>query len=324
MEGIKIKSDNVEYKYKNNILKLQKKQTSTLNNGTIEFIGKKNIFLRFSFNKKLVTKIVIHYENTVKSITNIPHHGIMISCLLNLNSGIKLEIEFVDFCSQVNIFNIGIRDASCMSDIILDNIYIINLPRRTDRAESIKRLMSNVGIHEYKFIYGLDGQDPDIIKQFVKLKKNNIPTSGHYGCLLSHIKAIELAKRKKLNSVLILEDDVLLEDNFIERISRLRVPDWDIIYFGGLIPEKKLFLNDWALCNSVMGAYGYLIKSHMYEIILKELCTYIDCVDICIMKNIQPYYKIILLNDFVKTNINDTDTSNKTRAMKMMIDKIKD
>ena len=170
MEGIKIKSDNVDYKYKNNILKIKKKQTSTLNNGTIEFIGKKNIFLRFSFNKKLVTKIVIHYENTVKPITNIPHHGIMISCLLNLNSGIKLEIEFVDFCSQINIFNIGIRDETSMSDLTLDNIYIINLPRRTDRAENIKQLMNNIGIHEYKFISGLDGQDSDIIKQFVKLK----------------------------------------------------------------------------------------------------------------------------------------------------------
>ena len=44
MEGIKIKSDNIEYKYRNNILKLKKKHTSLLNNGTIEFIGKKIYF----------------------------------------------------------------------------------------------------------------------------------------------------------------------------------------------------------------------------------------------------------------------------------------
>jgi hypothetical protein len=29
-----------------------------------------------------------------------------------------------------------------------------------------------------------------------------------------------------------------------------------------------------------------------------------------------------LLNDFVKTNIKDTDTSNKTKIMRMMVDKI--
>jgi hypothetical protein len=322
MEGIKIKSDNVEYRYRNNILILKKKHTSLLNNGTVEFIGKKNIFLRFSFNKKLVTKIVIHYEGIKKSIRNIPHHGIMISCLLNFDSIIKLEIEFVDFCSQVNIFNIGIRDAEPMIPLSVDNIFIINLPRRTDRATRVKQLMNNVGITEYKIISGLDGQDPDIIKQFLTLKKNNIPTSGHYGCLLSHIKAIELAKKEKLNSVLILEDDVLLEDNFVEQINGLLVPDSDIIYFGGLIPEIKLFFNGWTSCNSVMGAYGYLIKYHMYGIILKELYTFMDCVDICMMKNIQPKYRVILLNDIVKTNINDTDTSNKTRVMKMMIDKI--
>ncbi len=324
MEGIKIKSDNIEYKYRNNILKLKKKHTSLLNNGTIEFIGKKNIFLRFSFNKKLVNKIVINHEGVNTPIKNIPHHGIMISCLLNLGSTIKLEIEFVDFCSQVNIFNIGIRDVEPMMSISFDNIFIINLPRRTDRAEHIKQLMNNVGITEYKIISGLDGQDPEIIKQFSILHKNNIPTSGHYGCLLSHIKTIELAKEEKLNSVLILEDDVLLEDNFIEQINRLLVPDYDIIYFGGLIPEIKLFFNGWASCNSIMGSYGYLIKSHMYDIILKELYTFMDCVDICIMKNIQPNYRVILLDDIIKTNINDSDTSNKTGLMKLMIDKIKD
>jgi hypothetical protein len=322
MDGINIKSDNVDYKYKKKILRIKKNRLSTLNNGTIEFIASKNIFLKFTFNKKLVNKIVIYYDTTTKTITNIPHYGVMISCLLNFESSIKLEIEFIDFCSQVNIFNIGIEDACSTNKILCDNIFIINLPRRTDRLENMKKLMDSVGINEYRIISGLDGQSPDIINQYVKLEKNNIPTSGHYGCLLSHIKAIEIAKKKNLTSVLILEDDILLEDNFISRINKLQVPEWDIIYFGGLIPEIKLFFNDWVLHNTVMGAYGYLIKSHMYGIILKELYTYMDCVDICIMKNIQPKYKIILLNDFVKTNIKDTDTSNKTKIMRMMVDKI--
>ena len=62
----------------------------------------------------------------------------------------------------------------------------------------MKKLMDSVGINEYRIISGFDVQSLDIINQYVKLEKNNIPTPGHYGCLLSHIKAIEIAKNKKL------------------------------------------------------------------------------------------------------------------------------
>jgi hypothetical protein len=321
MEGIKIKTNNVEYNYRDGVMKIKKLQTANTNIGTIEFIVKSKVAFGFSFNKKLVNKITVWVGQNSKPVSNIPHQGIRTSCVLDAETSLKLEIEFIDFCSRVNIFNIDVKNISSLGSITWDNIFIINLPRRVDRKETIIKQMERVGITQYDFISGIDGKSPDIIEQFARLE-SNIPTAGHYGCLLSHIKAIERAKRENLLSVMILEDDVILGNDFIKVISGLKVPTWDVIYLGGLIPEVKLFFDSWSFCSSVMGAYGYLIQAPMYEVILKELYAQKECVDICMMKNVLPRYKIVLLDDLVKTSIVDTDTSGKTKMMCRMVERI--
>lgn len=95
-----------------------------------------------------------------------------------------------------------------------------------------------IGITNYEFITGVDGLKPSIINKFNDYKNNfktKIITSGHFACLLSHIKAIKIAKQRGYLNIMILEDDVYFCDNFIEKISKMKIPKYDMIYLGEII-----------------------------------------------------------------------------------------
>lgn len=65
--------------------------------------------------------------------------------------------------------------------------FVVNLERRADRLESIKKEMDYVG-WEYEYFPAVD-------------------TNSHVGCTKSHLEIIKLAKDRKYKKVLVVEDD---------------------------------------------------------------------------------------------------------------------
>jgi GR25 family glycosyltransferase involved in LPS biosynthesis len=280
---------------------------------------------QFSLNAKLVKQIIIEYQNKKYNINKIPFKGICINAQLSNIIFMKITINFVDLCSEFNIYNLNTYNINKFIKVQWDKIFIINLARRLDRKNIMINRLKETGLINYEFIDAIDGSDEHFIKKFNKFKQNTrtrIITSGHLGCLLSHIKALKKAKDENLNSVLILEDDVIFDKNFINKITMIKVPKYDLLYLGGLIDELKFFINGWALSKEVMGAYGYIVPAHMFSTILNEWKKLTMCSDICLINKIQSKYTTVLLNDLIKTNIDDTDTSNKHKAMNQMINNI--
>jgi hypothetical protein len=83
------------------------------------------------------------------------------------------------------------------------------------------------------------------IDGYTNKKNSNIISNGHYGCLLSHIKCIELAKKRNYEGIIIMEDDIILMDNFKNIIDNIK-------YCNMHIPSGK------------------------YGMIAKRLCKYCD------------------------------------------------
>jgi GR25 family glycosyltransferase involved in LPS biosynthesis len=183
----------------------------------------------------------------------------------------------------------------------------------------IKKL-TEANITKYYFLEAYDGQNNQIIESFNKIKqKKNIPivSSGHFACLLSHIKAIKLAIKYNYEHIMILEDDVFFCDNFINKLNDLMVPEFDIMYLGGITSKKKFFSPHWAFSNGnkIMGAYGYILNKKMFNDIISGLEKLEQYVDIYYIKSIQPFHKTLILNDYIKTDLTSTDTSHKSNKM---------
>ncbi len=274
--------------------------------------------IQFKLNSKLVDKIIIEYNKNKYEYNNIPFDGILFNFTLDINNNIKILPFFKKECGVINIWDIEYIDFKNYVQIKWNKVLIINLERRPDRKKNITQKIIKNNINQYEIINAVDGRDVNIQNEYTYLFKNkntHIVNSGHYACLLSHINTIKYAKKNNFNSIMILEDDVIFDDNFMELINKIDVPDFDILYIGGITNELKFFPDGWGKCDEIMGAYAYIIKSHMYDIILNLVSDKKYCIDIAFNEYIIKKYKVYILNDLIKTNLDSSDTSDKNNIL---------
>ena len=313
---------NTKYNLKNNIYHFR---INTSNNPFIIIKSLKKQIIQFKLNTKLIESICIKVGTIIKEYNKIPWFGLLINYNIEKNEEIEIFIKAIDNCGEINIWDIENIYNIKLTEIKWDKIFIINLKRRNDRKKSMEQKLLKENIINYEFIEAIDGCDIEIKKEYEQLKlddKTKIINSGHYACLLSHIKVIELAKKNLYKNIMILEDDVMFEPNFMNIIKKIRLPKFNLIYLGGIIPEIKCGINGWIKTNGIMGAYGYIINHKLYDKILYYLKNNNNYVDVLYIEKIQPNYKVYLLNDYIKTNLDSSDTSKKNKKLVRMLNNI--
>jgi hypothetical protein len=97
---------------------------------------------------------------------------------------------------------------------------------------------------------------------------------------------------------------------------------WKIIFLGAPIADKKIFINKWAFCKKFPGTYGYLIKRELIEEVLNYIKNMNNCIDLIFMKTLQKKDYCFILNDFILTDIKDSDTSKKKQVFQKYIDNL--
>ena len=295
----------------------------------IIFESKNSIQIQFIIFANFINNINFESDNNKQSkFEIIPNEGLLISFIIDVNNNFVININPIDFCTRIIIKNQCTNLINNLSSVIWDNIFIINLPRRSDRKEEMIKKLNQASISKYVFIEAFDGLDPIINEKFKQLKEKlfiPIVTVGHFACLLSHIKAIKLAKLHKYSSIMILEDDVFFCDDFFNKLNKLLVSQYHMLYLGGIISKKKIFFNDWAYAksNKIMGAYGYILTDSIYDIVLAQLEKLTEYVDIMFIKEIQPNHPILILNDYIKTDLISSDTSHKSKKLIKRLEYIK-
>ncbi|TSS97523.1 Procollagen galactosyltransferase 2 [Bagarius yarrelli] len=131
--------------------------------------------------------------------------------------------------------------------MVFDEIYIINLMRRTDRRARMLRTLDVLGI-EVTVINAVDGkalnssqlQDLGIemLPSYQDPYSGRVLTKGEIGCFLSHYNIWKQVVERNQRQVLVLEDDVRFEPNFKRRLNTIMEDvqqmeiQWDLIYVG--------------------------------------------------------------------------------------------
>ena len=166
---------------------------------------------------------------------------------------------------------------------MIDKIFICHWDKLTDRKEELIEVLSEENIFDYEFVcdYDKDTWSEEEIKYDFpkifevvegygrKLKSSEISLS------LKHIKIIrEVAE--KYEYALVLEDDVILCDNFVEEFleSHNELPDnWDIAWVGtccGLhaptSEDKRVYRVNGSRCT-----HAYAISNIGAKKVLSEL-----------------------------------------------------
>jgi GR25 family glycosyltransferase involved in LPS biosynthesis len=271
------------------------------NNSCLNIIALDDIFFQVNICVNDVIEIKIN-ENI-----HIIKENILYSTKLLKNQVIEIKGSQV----IMKLLNIYSKLLEIEHKINIDYIFIINLNKDIERKKKMKEIMKKNNIQKFEFFEAINGIEHK--KEYVKIKSegSQIKSIGHFGCLKSHLNAIKIAKLRNYKNILILEDDVYF-DNLLEKINSITIPNTNILYFGGLNNSIKLFNCDYAYAYGIMGCYAYMIMNTYYDEIINLYETMTHCIDVMLYKT-QPFNNFIILSDVIQTNIETSNTSNKSK-----------
>jgi GR25 family glycosyltransferase involved in LPS biosynthesis len=171
------------------------------------------------------------------------------------------------------------------------HIYVLTLQNSKKRQEYIKRLFNKVKINNYEFFYqkkiSLKNYQ-EIIKNNDLIAKNSIPsghrnffTAGEIGNYFGVFSILENAIKNKYEKIIIFEDDLLINSNFINKLNLLLLyfpDDWEIISLSwtkdskinyGFKYNKKMLIpydiNYYNSKNINIGTESLIINSTGYK-----------------------------------------------------------
>ena len=169
-----------------------------------------------------------------------------------------------------------------LHDILWNNKYFAKLKETTDDGPQVKKL--DLAITEiedthrpYDEILVLTLEEyPDRQEHMETiLRKNKLEATllihklheePRLGCLQAHMNAIKYAKKHNLKSVMIFEDDILINDSF--KTIDTYPDNWDMLYLGGILTHHTEKKEEWVKgviwCN-----HAYIVKDTLYDKILE-------------------------------------------------------
>ncbi len=117
------------------------------------------------------------------------------------------------------------------------HLFVINLPVDIKRKKAIEKRLKELEAG-YEIVSGVYGDDERVLARYDEkraIKEHGKPLIfGEKGCALAHALVYERIVKESIPYSLILEDDILLPDNFLEIVEkeiRNEHRDWDWLSF---------------------------------------------------------------------------------------------
>jgi hypothetical protein len=142
--------------------------------------------------------------------------------------------------------------------------FYVNLDRKIHRNDQCQSQLKKYGLDKLVKRFGA-------IQAFEYEKKCDFQSADWYKCAGcnsdTQINIIKYAKEKKLNNVLIFEDDFYFFKNDLfdpinqieKALDSIQKLDWDILYLGGTLLDEKI-----NMINSSLIKVGYMLCAHAY------------------------------------------------------------
>jgi glycosyl transferase family 25 len=145
---------------------------------------------------------------------------------------------------------------NCLADI--KNAFYINLEHRTDRKDHVESQLNNIGISATRY-------------NAIKME------NGAVGCSMSHLKLLQEAANKKLDHILIVEDDITflnpeLFKTQINKFFELHQNNWDVILLAGNnMPPYENVDETCIKVSRCQTTTGYLVNGHYIKILMQNV-----------------------------------------------------
>ena len=135
-------------------------------------------------------------------------------------------------------------------------IFVINLKRNSDRWKKYQEYNSKLPSKNYVKYEKFDAVDGNYLREHQKTKEdkedleyfNKIimmwnagdkQRGNVVGCLLSHLRLMRKVVSRKMDKVLVIEDDALVDMSLLKKVNLNKLEQDKMIYFGGVLRPLK-------------------------------------------------------------------------------------
>ncbi len=192
----------------------------------------------------LMSEVICVYYPVAGLVNTLGDYGIRVErgnevdTIINLTEKRKNEIkakgkEYATLCSWTNRAIEWQQMFEMNNDRVNENIddntvypdypiYVVNLKKREDRREQMKKKIEKVGIKTYNFFEAVNGKELELIPELCLLFERNdfYNKKGVIGCALSHIHLWnKLIMDKENDFYVIFEDDIRFCPNFNKHLD---------------------------------------------------------------------------------------------------------
>jgi GR25 family glycosyltransferase involved in LPS biosynthesis len=225
----------------------------------------------------------------------------------------------------------------------IDQIYVINLKKNFLRKQISIHQLKQYNIENYTIIDAINSTNyiykniyNDIIKNMSQDFIDYNFRIGALGCLLSHIECIKDAVKNNYKQIIILEDDFLLKNNFLNEFNtfynRLNSThsNWDLVYLGKKQGTQEITLNPLIHSNKELtkivdindiiykpnyttwGTHALMIKNTIFNEILNYEKNIIGPIDLLMMTSYDKFNFYSIKNDLIISDETESDILEKS------------
>jgi len=160
---------------------------------------------------------------------------------------------------------------------LFDGVLCINLNNRKDRWDEQTKQFSKYGVEG--LIERLSAID--LRNQYAgttyDVKRGRYSNIGNAGCILSHLKAIKLAKDRGWKNVMVFEDDATFIDDNVkyaeDSVRNVLDRDWEVFYFGATYLSPMLRVTDRLLMvdRGAYATHAICYNNKVFDKIINEI-----------------------------------------------------
>lgn len=146
-----------------------------------------------------------------------------------------------------------------MLNILFDNIYCINLKRRTDRLNAFTQQAE-----KFNFTF----------ERFEAIEsKGSKGINPEAGCRLSHTHVLIDGLEKGYKNILIFEDDAVLNVSTNEILKKAwkDLQDWNMLYLGYSYHKKTHITDNISLLSLAYTTHAYAVNRQAIPLLLKVI-----------------------------------------------------
>lgn len=195
---------------------------------------------------------------------------------------------------------------------VVDSIYIISMKESFERRIYIDNALKKIGLNKFTFIDGVKVNDKYNKFRFQGANfeiKDDLEKESYrkkiFGACMAHCNAIEKALSSKNRISLVIEDDIIIFDDFVENILRIisfleeremeTLEDWAAVNLAkrSYFTKEEDLETDLLFRGTTWGQQGYLYKNNKYlqkifDVIKSSCNEEIDC----FFNRITPFFPI--------------------------------